>query len=425
MQGKGRGGGRLILAAVLAAGFSAAGHAQGEFRLKWMARGAGDRIGGFFPKRLTLSSDAPAGVRRLPEKLYRPVFTTLALGPRENPTVFTLLLDTDDSRKPRLFVDSNCNGDLTDDPAPEWIRQTYRGSDGREYAAWRGAAQLPVRYGSRSVSLCIRFRLWDPADPGHALERGTLACTGDYAWEGEVTLDGATYRVMLSETFPTGDYRPQAGSPAPTFWIDVNGNGVFDARGETYDATRPFTIRGATYEISGLEASGETLRVVRSARSVPEILPPPDLSPGRPSPAFQARTTDGKSIRFPADYKGKHVLLHFWSSICGPCVSALPELTRAYSAHHPLGLECLGICMDDPETARGLGRFTREHGMFWPQICDGKGPLSPVPDLYFIRSTPTLLLVDGDTGAILAGGEALRGGRLRQTLDRAMEKRLR
>ena len=59
--------------------------------------------------------------------------------------------------------------------------------------------------------------------------------------------------------------------------------------------------------------------------------------------------------------------------------------------------------------------------MDWPEVYDGKVWQAAIAQLYFVTSTPTVLLVDGDTGAILAKGDDLLGDRLALTLAKHLK----
>ena len=61
----------------------------------------------------------------------------------------------------------------------------------------------------------------------------------------------------------------------------MNRNGRFDRQGETYDVRRPFNIKGTTYEITDMTASGDEFRIRPSNTSIAQVLPPPVLSPGQ------------------------------------------------------------------------------------------------------------------------------------------------
>src|SRR5262249_48812095 len=146
----------------------------------------------------------------------------------------------------------------------------------------------------------------------------------DYGYEGDLELGGARYRALLTDGLATGDFRGKA-MPAdvkdPDSWssgvrlkVDVNGNGTYDNRGEDFDGRRPSNIKGTTYEIDSMSPIGSSFRIARSKTSVPEIPTPPDHSVGKPVTAFDAERTDGTTVHFPADYKGKVVMLDFWAT---------------------------------------------------------------------------------------------------------------
>ncbi len=189
-----------------------------------------------------------------------------------------------------------------------------------------------------------------------------------------------------------------------------------------FDASTPFNIKGTTWQLSDLTPSG-TFKIVKSAQSVAEIPLPPDLSKGKKAIAFKAKTMDGKDVNFPDDYKGKLVLLDFWATWCGPCMGEVPGLVKAYRDDHPKGVDVLGVSLDQPNSADKVKTVMSQQGMTWPQIYDGLYWNSRIGQMYGIDSIPHPFLVDGDTGVIVAEGDALRGEGLGPALDAALADR--
>lgn len=135
---------------------------------------------------------------------------------------------------------------------------------------------------------------------------------------------------------------------------------------------------------------------------------------------FEASSTTGAKINFPADYKGKMVMLDFWATWCGPCIAEVPNLTKVYADLKSKGFEVLGISLDSERTQEKLASFTKDKGMTWTQICDGKGWDAELAKLYDVRGIPACFLVDGTTGKLLAKGAELRGASLRPTIEKAL-----
>lgn len=135
---------------------------------------------------------------------------------------------------------------------------------------------------------------------------------------------------------------------------------------------------------------------------------------------FQVRTANGKVVKFPQDYKGKVVLLDFWASWCGPCIRELPSVVAAYEKHHTNGFEILGVSLDRPSDQAKLMQVVRENKMTWPQAYDGQYFKTPLAVRFGVRSIPCPILIDGDTGLILAEGTNALG----RKLSRAVEKGL-
>jgi thiol-disulfide isomerase/thioredoxin len=165
----------------------------------------------------------------------------------------------------------------------------------------------------------------------------------------------------------------------------------FPARGEIYAAYLEVAqIRGGTKakELVAkiLKAEGVPPQIRATAegihKSQERVGKPVDL-------AFTA--TDGRKVDL-AQMKGKVVLIDFWATWCGPCVSEIPNVVAAYERLHPKGFEIVGISFD--QEADALKAFTRKHKMAWPQFFDGEGWKNRFGTEFGIRSIPAMWLVD-------------------------------
>jgi len=420
---------KIILAALTAAALVSSAGADYSVRLKPMEKGAMKKIGFYMPQRLTLVAEKPATLKKLPDGLAVPRYGVLPLAGARG-VVFHVVLDEPEGTPAKLLVDSNGNGDLTDDAPAEWSGKPQPGRAGKEYTQYGGTAAVQIGTSASPFSASLGMYRFDPNDPGRSALKDVILYYRDYAATGEVTFGGRTMKAMLSDDAAAGDFRGKAleegkedARSGVNLLLDVNGNGKFDSRGESFDVRKPFNIAGTTYEIADMARDGLSFRVVKSTKKVDEVPTPPDHSVGKKIMPFEAKTMDGKTVKFPGDFKGKVVMLDFWATWCGPCMGEVPGLAAAYEKRHPKGFEILGVTLDKENAEDKIKQVTGENKMTWAQVYDGKFWKAAIADRYAINSIPAAFLVDGDTGKILAMGNSLRGDKLEKTLDGELEKK--
>lgn len=133
----------------------------------------------------------------------------------------------------------------------------------------------------------------------------------------------------------------------------------------------------------------------------------------KPAPDFTCLNTTGDSVRL-SEYRGSVVILHFWSMYSTPCLENLPELVYLHETNKDRGLDIISINwdrLDDAWNRQVLVNFAKKTGMNWDIIADGNDKV--LFDKYFIRSVPTLFLIDRD-GYVIKKDMELQEGNLKK-----------
>lgn len=66
------------------------------------------------------------------------------------------------------------------------------------------------------------------------------------------------------------------------------------------------------------------------------------------APDFTLNDLHGKKVTL-SNYRGKVVILNFWSTTCGPCLAEIPSLVNLQREFKGQGLVVLGIALDPAE----------------------------------------------------------------------------
>jgi thiol-disulfide isomerase/thioredoxin len=310
-------------------------------------------------------------------------------------SVLVLLVEPS-SGPPFLLADSNLDGILTPDERHEF---SSRGTNDSFATAVK--LSLPYKYGN-FTTLPLLIGLPKPDEiPNPGENRRFIMYSAEAYLAGSVNIAGKLVRVQYQIDLATGTVDPKRG------WLgmDCDGDGIIDMEpGSTecdFSTGQPIIFHAAANYLSTELVDVSTLKI-NLLSHLPTEYRRIELTPGISIPDFPFVDFDGRTRKL-SDFRGQVLLLDFWATWCGPCVSEMQDLRKIYQAFHPRGFEIIGINGDD-DISQAVA-LVAEKKLDWPQATK-RSTKQLTLDQFRIYSWPMHVLVDG-MGRIISAG--LRG----------------
>ena len=113
------------------------------------------------------------------------------------------------------------------------------------------------------------------------------------------------------------------------------------------------------------------------------------------------------------DFRGKIVVLDFWGSWCGPCISELPDLVKL-AQKYPNQVQIVGVMADSLKDAK---ECVIEENVPWPNWYERSN--GPIHKQWNIEGWPTIFVINTD-GKI--AGKYLRDLEILECVEKLIAK---
>jgi thiol-disulfide isomerase/thioredoxin len=354
------------------------------------------------PSSATLSTERPAGVTKEPTYVGLPKYATLTLGNTKD-SHYTIAVDEPKDETPRIYVDLNGNGDLTDDSTGSWDKaMKAEGAFNCE-----GTFVFQVRWvGTKGEATAGEYGL----NLFRSTNRSQLGFYRASMRVGEITIGGTKYPIRLIENDNDACFNKLYNPDEPAvvgeagkrpMWIEI-GQDHFDAR-------VTFGFAGVNF-LPTCSADGSMVTLTPTFKTL--TLPKPKdrpamLGAGGEVPEFTAFFADGREFK-PSDYRNKKVLvIDMWATWCGPCLQGLPHFNALAGKSKGQDVEFVALnVFDDSDAYAGFIESRKEFAVRWARDKAGRESDASIPKrLFNVTGIPATYVIDrqGKIVAALSG----------------------
>jgi TolA-binding protein/peroxiredoxin len=103
------------------------------------------------------------------------------------------------------------------------------------------------------------------------------------------------------------------------------------------------------------------------------------------------KTVQGANVDV-AQYRGKVVLIHYWSTWCEPCITDMAKIKELFAQHGRAGFAPIGVNLDADKKA--VESHLAENRLPWPQLYESGSLDGRLANELGILTLPTMILLD-------------------------------
>jgi cytochrome c biogenesis protein CcmG, thiol:disulfide interchange protein DsbE len=138
---------------------------------------------------------------------------------------------------------------------------------------------------------------------------------------------------------------------------------------------------------------------------------------GQKAPDFALESLDGRIVRL-SDFRGKAVLVHFWSTYWLPCRVEMQWFEQMHNQYGPKDLQVLGIAMDGADR-KDIAEFASNLGVDYPILLGHES----VVNSYGVRVPPVIVYVGRDGKIVDEVFEAKGHDEIEASVRKALSRR--